>query len=93
MEGGWSLNLRHSSHVLKRISTPLGNSRCVAVEKSNNLRPQAKIMQSQIFVFLMDLLPLCRVCVQLEKRVNNAEDFEIKKHVFAKGKSRADFTF
>lgn len=69
MEGGWSLNLRRSSHVLKRISTPLGNSRCVAVEKSNNLR------------------------VQLEKRVNNAEDFEIKKHVFAKGKSRADFTF
>ena len=48
------------------LSTPLGNSRCVAVEKSNNL--QAKIMQSQIFVFFMDLLPLCRVCVQLEKR-------------------------
>lgn len=96
MGGGWSLNLRRSSHVLKRISPPLGKSRCVGVEKSNKVRPQANIMHSQ-YLCLRDeftsSLPANRVGVQLEKRVNNADDFEIKKHVFAIGKSRADFTF
>ena len=73
------------------LSTPLGNSRCVAVEKSNNL--QAKIMQSQIFVFFYGFTSTLSSLCSARKTVNNAEDFEIKKHVFAKGKSRADFTF
>lgn len=76
MEGGWSLDWRRSSHVLERICTPLEKSRWVGVEKSNNVRPQANIMQSQRRCLrdeFTSTLPANRGGFKLEKQVNNAE--------------------